>query len=110
MDVKPRKQIICNPRFEREIKLMSLQLNSNSQYNGYFIVASKFYRTLSSSHDRTTQIDNENFTVTLEPSIYPLKARSSVDSVISIIVKTAFGLMLLFDIEKVCRTKILTKK
>ena len=32
VDVKPRKQIICNPRFEREIKLVRLQLNSNSQY------------------------------------------------------------------------------
>ena len=32
VDVKPRKQIICNPRFEREIKLVRLQLNSNYQY------------------------------------------------------------------------------
>ena len=38
-----------------------------------------------------------------------LKARSSVDSVISVIVKTVFVSMLLFDIEKVCRTKIFTK-
>ena len=32
------------------------------------------------------------------------------DSVISVIVKTVFALMLLFDIGKVCRTKIFTKK
>ena len=32
VDMKPRKQVICNPRFEREIKLVKLQLNSNSQY------------------------------------------------------------------------------
>ena len=32
VDVKPRKQIVCNPRFEREIKLVRLKLNSNSQY------------------------------------------------------------------------------
>ena len=32
VDVKLRKQIICNPRFEREIKLVRLQLNNNSQY------------------------------------------------------------------------------
>ena len=32
IDVRPRKQIICNPRFEREIKLVRLKLNSNSQY------------------------------------------------------------------------------
>ena len=31
VDVKPRKQIICNPRFERKIKLARLKLNSNSQ-------------------------------------------------------------------------------
>ena len=30
--MKPRKQLICNPRFEREIKLVRLKLNSNSQY------------------------------------------------------------------------------
>ena len=32
VDVKLRKQIICNPRFEREMKLVRLKLNSNSQY------------------------------------------------------------------------------
>ena len=32
IDVKPRKQIICNPRFEREIILVRLKLKSNSQY------------------------------------------------------------------------------
>ena len=32
IDVKPRKQIICNPRFEREIILVRLKLNSYSQY------------------------------------------------------------------------------
>ena len=32
VDVKPRKQIICNPRCEREIKLMRLKLKRNSQY------------------------------------------------------------------------------
>ena len=32
VDVKPRKQIIRNPRFEREMKLVRLELNSNSQY------------------------------------------------------------------------------
>ena len=31
VDVKPRKQIICNPRFERKIKVVGLKLNSNSQ-------------------------------------------------------------------------------
>ena len=31
VDVK-RKQIICNPRCEREIKLMRLKLKRNSQY------------------------------------------------------------------------------
>ena len=31
-DVKPREQRIYNPRFEREIKLVRTQLNSNSQY------------------------------------------------------------------------------
>ena len=36
--------------------------------------------------------------------------RSSVGSVVSVIVKTVSVLMLLFDIEKVCRTKIFTKK
>ena len=33
------------------------------------------------------------------------KCGSSVDCVISVIVKTVFVLMLLFDIGKVCRTK-----
>ena len=32
VDVKPRKQIICNPRFGREIKLVRLKLKRNSQY------------------------------------------------------------------------------
>ena len=32
LDVKPRKQIICNPRCEREIKLMRLKLKRTSQY------------------------------------------------------------------------------
>ena len=33
VDAKPRnKQIICNLRFQREIKLVRLQLNNNSQY------------------------------------------------------------------------------
>ena len=32
VDVKLHKQIICNPRFEREIKLVRLKLNSDSQY------------------------------------------------------------------------------
>ena len=36
VDVKPLKQIICNPRFEREIKLVRLKLNSNSQYFAIF--------------------------------------------------------------------------
>ena len=30
VDVKPRKQIICNPRCEREIKLTRLKLKRNS--------------------------------------------------------------------------------
>ena len=30
--MKPRKKIIRNPRFEREIKLVRLELNDNSQY------------------------------------------------------------------------------
>ena len=38
------------------------------------------------------------------------KGWSTVDSAISIIVKTVFVLMLLFDVGKVCRTKIFTKK
>ena len=38
-----------------------------------------------------------------------LEAWSSVDSVTSVIVKTVFVLILLFDIGKVCRTKISTK-
>ena len=38
-----------------------------------------------------------------------LEAWSSVDSVTSAIVKTVFVLILLFDIGKVCRTKISTK-
>ena len=38
------------------------------------------------------------------------KARSSVDSVISVIVKTVLVLTFLFDVGKVCRTKIFTKK
>ena len=58
---------------------------------------------LCTSQDRATQLHKEIFTVTL-------KARSSVDSIISVIVKTVFVLMLLFDIRKVCRTKIFTKK
>ena len=37
------------------------------------------------------------------------KSGSSVDSVISIIVKTVFVLMLLFDMGKVYRTKVFTK-
>ena len=37
------------------------------------------------------------------------KSGSSVDSVISVIVKTVFVLMLLFDMGKVCRTKVVTK-
>ena len=37
------------------------------------------------------------------------KSGNSVDSVISVIVKTVFVLMLLFDMGKVCRTKIFTK-
>ena len=32
VDMKPRKQVICNTRFEREIKQVKLKLNSNSQY------------------------------------------------------------------------------
>ena len=32
VDVKPCKQIICNPLFWREIKLVRLKLKSNSQY------------------------------------------------------------------------------
>ena len=32
VDVKPCKQIICNPRFWREIELVRLRLKSNSQY------------------------------------------------------------------------------
>ena len=32
VDVKPREQIICNPRFDREIKLARMWLNNNSQY------------------------------------------------------------------------------
>ena len=32
--VEPRKQKICNPRFERDMKLVRLKLNSNSQYFG----------------------------------------------------------------------------
>ena len=31
VDVKPRKQIICNPRFEHKIKLVRLKLNSDFQ-------------------------------------------------------------------------------
>ena len=38
-----------------------------------------------------------------------MKAWSSVDRVISVIVKTVFLLMLLFDLWKVCRTNIFTK-
>ena len=37
VDVKPRKQIIRNPRFEREMKLVRLELNSNSQYFAFLI-------------------------------------------------------------------------
>ena len=32
ISAKPREQIICNLRFEREVKLVRLQLNSNSQH------------------------------------------------------------------------------
>ena len=64
---------------------------------------------MSSSQDRTTQIHKEIFTVTFQPSFCLLKARSLVDFVISVIDKTVFVLILLFDIEKVCRTKIFTK-
>ena len=39
--VKPRKQIICNPRFEREIKLVRLKLNSDSQYFAIFYQLAK---------------------------------------------------------------------
>ena len=43
----------------------------------------------------------EMFTVTFSPSFCLLKAQSSVDSVITVIVQTVFVLTLLFDIEKV---------
>ena len=46
----------------------------------------------------------------LQPFLCLLKARNSVDSVISVITRTVFVFMLLFDIEKVCRTKLFTKK
>ena len=36
VDVKPRRQIICNTRCERAIKLVRLKLNSNSQYFAIF--------------------------------------------------------------------------
>ena len=36
VDVKPREQIICNTRFEWEIKSVRLWLNSNSQYFAIF--------------------------------------------------------------------------
>ena len=37
------------------------------------------------------------------------KSGSSVDSVILVIVKTVFVLMLLFNMGKVCRTKVFVK-
>ena len=32
VNVKPHKQIVCSPRFKREIELVRLWLNRNSQY------------------------------------------------------------------------------
>ena len=35
--MKPRKHIICDPRFELETKLVRLKLNSNCQYFAFLI-------------------------------------------------------------------------
>ena len=51
MDVKPRKQIICNPCFEHEIKLVRLKLNSNSQY---FAISNLLLQRLESSRDQVS--------------------------------------------------------
>ena len=45
VDVWPREQIICNTRFEREIKLVRLSLNSNSQYSEFFLINSQSNNT-----------------------------------------------------------------
>ena len=58
------------------------------------LLASKFCQTLRLSQERTTQIHKEIFKVTFSPSFCPLKAGSSIDSVISVIAKTVFVLML----------------
>ena len=72
-------------------------------------LASKFCWTLSWSQDGTTQIHKEIFYSNFITMLLFFKCRTSVDCVISVIVKTVFVLMLLFDIGKVCRTKVFTK-
>ena len=49
------------------------------------------------------------FYINVITMLLSFKSGSSVDSVISVIVKTVFVLMLLFDVGKVCRTKVVTK-